>query len=108
MNHVRVGVLGCASIAYRSTMPAMKAVAGIDLVAVASRSREKAESFASHFGVDPVVGYQALLDRQDIHAVYVPLPTGLHAEWIPKALEAGKHVLAEKSLAGDHESVQVM
>jgi predicted dehydrogenase len=108
MTRLRMGVMGCASIAYRSTVPAMTAVDGLDLVAVASRSKEKAESFASHFGVEPVVGYQALLDREDIHAVYVPLPTALHTEWIPKALEAGKHVLAEKSLATDYESAMAM
>src|SRR5258707_26812 len=108
MTRVRIGVLGCAGIARRSTIPAMKAVPGLDLVAVASRSREKADAFASQFGVEPMVGYQALVDRQDIDALYVPLPTGLHAEWIPKSLEAGKHVLAEKSLAVGHESMQAM
>jgi dTDP-3,4-didehydro-2,6-dideoxy-alpha-D-glucose 3-reductase len=108
MKRLRVGVLGCASIARRSVIPAMRAVEGLELVAIASRSKEKAESFASDFDVEPVVGYQALLDRDDIHAVYIPLPTGLSAEWIPKALERGKHVLAEKSLACDYESAAAM
>lgn len=108
MQPLRVGVLGCASIARRSVMPAMRAVEGLDLVAVASRSKQKAESFASQFDVEPVVGYQALLDRDDIDAVYVPLPVGLSSAWILKALESGKHVLAEKPLACNYESAAAM
>jgi NDP-hexose-3-ketoreductase len=49
-----------------------------------------------------VTGYDALLNRDDIDAVYVPLPAMLHAGWVERALAAGKHVLAEKPLSGDH------
>ena len=101
MDPVRVGILGCASIAWRSMGPALSADPSIRLVAVASRTAENARRFAERFGVEAVVGYQRLLERPDIEAVYVPLPTGLHHEWVGRALEAGKHVLAEKSLTTD-------
>src|SRR2546430_5965831 len=96
---VRVGVLGCASIAWRRTLPAMAGVPAIRLVAMASRDRAKAESFAARFGGEPIDGYERLLDRDDVDAVYLPLPTGLHREWAARALSAGKHVLSEKPLA---------
>jgi NDP-hexose-3-ketoreductase len=96
---VRVGVLGCASIAWRRTLPAMVAAPNLSVVAVASREPAKARRFATAFGAEPVHGYQELLERDDIEAVYLPLPTGAHHEWVARALRAGKHVLAEKPLA---------
>lgn len=95
---IRLGVLGCADIAARRVLPAVAATPGIRVAAVGSRSRGKAEQLADRFGAAPVQGYQRVLDRDDVDAVYVPLPTGLHAEWIDRALRAGKHVLAEKPL----------
>lgn len=99
MKAIRIGVMGCASIADRMVIPAIKALDCYTLVAIASRSREKAEKFALKFQCEPVLGYQALLDREDIDAIYMPLPTGLHFEWLSKAIDAGKHVLVEKSFA---------
>jgi predicted dehydrogenase len=95
---VRLGVLGCADIAWRRTLPAAVADPQLELVAVASRDGEKAKRFADRFGCAAVDGYAALLQRDDIDAVYIPLPAGLHARWIEAALRAGRHVLAEKPL----------
>jgi predicted dehydrogenase len=100
--------MGCAAIAERSVIPAFLAVPEWNLVAVASRAREKAEAFARKFNCEAVTGYENLLDRDDIDAVYMPLPTGLHHEWIIKCLNAGKHVLAEKSIAYDYPSAVKM
>jgi predicted dehydrogenase len=77
----------------------MAGVPRIELVAMASRDPAKARSFAARFGAVPIDGYERLLDRDDIDAVYLPLPTGLHHEWASRALAAGKHVLSEKPLA---------
>jgi dTDP-3,4-didehydro-2,6-dideoxy-alpha-D-glucose 3-reductase len=95
---VRVGVIGCADIAVRRMLPGFRAAAGTEIVAVASRSGEKAERVAARFGCRAVRGYAELLDIKEIAAVYVPLPASLHDQWIEAALEAGKHVLAEKPL----------
>jgi predicted dehydrogenase len=50
-----------------------------------------------------VCGYETLLQRSDIDAVYIPLPTSLNYEWSSKALESGKHVFVEKSIT-DHST----
>ena len=104
MDRLRVGVLGCANIAVRSVIPAFKSIDGFELAAVASRTQVKADEVARRFDCEAIEGYQNLLDRSDIDVIYVPLPTGLHEEWVSKALDAGKHVYVEKSLALDHPS----
>lgn len=100
MEKIRIGVLGCANIAHRSMIPAIQSLPDkFKLVAVASRTLEKACSYAQEFGCEAVAPYESLIERSDIDAVYIPLPTGLHKEWINNALCAGKHVYAEKSIA---------
>ncbi|MFF4158549.1 Gfo/Idh/MocA family protein [Streptomyces sp. NPDC001678] len=96
---LRMGVLGCADIAVRRILPALAGPGPARLVAVASRDRARAEHTAARFGCAAVTGYRALLARDDVDAVYVPLPPGLHHEWVAEALVAGKHVLVEKPLS---------
>ncbi|WP_347239657.1 Gfo/Idh/MocA family oxidoreductase [Streptomyces sp. L2] len=99
---VRFGVLGSADIARRRMLPAFAAGAGSALTAVASRDLGRARECAAPYpGCTPVGGYEELLARDDVDAVYVPLPLALHAQWAEAALRAGKHVLAEKPLAAD-------
>ena len=108
MKALKIGVLGCANIAQRSVIPAIKSVTDLDLIAIASRTNKKAQEFAQQFNCEAIEGYQNLLNREDIDAIYMPLPTGLHEEWVIKALEAGKHILIEKSLAMDYDSAKRM
>jgi predicted dehydrogenase len=98
--------MGCAGIATRRMLPAMAASPDVEIAAIASRSAETAAEHARRFGGRPVHGYDALLRLGDIDAVYIPLPTGLHARWTEAALLAGKHVLAEKPLATDEGTVR--
>ncbi|KAB7847732.1 Gfo/Idh/MocA family protein [Streptomyces mobaraensis] len=95
---VRLGVLGCSDIARRRTLPAVQKVPEVTVAAVASRSEDNARAVAARFGGEAVAGYEALLERPDVEAVYISLPTGLHHHWTERALRAGKHVLAEKPL----------
>ena len=71
----------------------------IQLVAVASRSLDKAKEFATLHGIEHAYGsYEELLSSPQIDAVYIPLPNTLHKEWAIKAVQAGKHVLVEKPI----------
>ena len=105
MNKIcKIGVMGCANIAIRSIIPAIEELKdNYSLVAVSSRDKDKALSCADRFKCEAIVGYDELLNRDDIDAIYIPLPTGLHLEWIIKTITAGKHVYAEKSIAKSHE-----
>ncbi len=108
MNSLRIGVMGCADIAWRAMIPAMIRCDKVNLVAVASRTEAKARKFADQFNCDAVIGYAKLLERNDIDAVYMPLPTGLHHEWVLKTLDADKHILVEKSFAENYDSARTM
>lgn len=99
MTSLRIAVMGCASVAKRMVLPAMQKTSAIELVAVASRTLAKAEEFAAEFNCQAVEGYETILERNDIDAIYMPLPTGMHAEWAERTLSAGKHLFIEKSLA---------
>jgi NDP-hexose-3-ketoreductase len=105
---VNLGVLGCADIAWRMVLPAVERASGVRVAAVASRDAAKAGKFARRFGCDAVVGYEALLERSDVDAVYIPLPNALHVPWAIEAVKAGKHMLVEKPLAPSLAEVRAL
>jgi predicted dehydrogenase len=96
---LRFGVIGAARVVSYGLVRPAHGLADVTVAAVASRSLEKARAFATQHGIARAWGsYDQLLDDKSIDAVYIALPTALHAEWVQKALEAGKHVLCEKPL----------
>lgn len=74
----------------------------IDIVAIASRDERRATTFTDRFGGTPFEGYDAIVEHDDVDAVYIPLPLMLHAHWAARCLAAGKHVLVEKPMSGTH------
>ncbi len=80
-----------------------------EVIAVASRTMDKAQQFAADFGIPAAFGsYDALLATENVDAVYIPLPPSMHCEWTLKAASAGKHVLCEKPLAINASQAQLM
>jgi predicted dehydrogenase len=97
---VKWGVLSTANIAIRKVIPAMLLCEQAEIVAIASRSYEKAKAAAKQFKLPKAYGsYEELFTDPEIEAVYNPLPNHLHAEWTIRAAGYGKHVLCEKPLA---------
>jgi D-xylose 1-dehydrogenase (NADP+, D-xylono-1,5-lactone-forming) len=93
---IRWGLLSTAHI-NNHLIPAIRNSRFGELVAVASRGEEKARSYARQWKIPLAFGdYEALLASDKIDVVYMGLPNHLHAEWMIKAMRAGKHVLCEK------------
>jgi predicted dehydrogenase len=106
---VRWGVLSTARIGVDKVIPATRAAARCEVVAIASRKLARAQAVASALGIERAYGsYEELLADPDVDAVYNPLPNDLHAPWTIAAAGAGKHVLCEKPLAMDAAEAERM
>jgi D-xylose 1-dehydrogenase (NADP+, D-xylono-1,5-lactone-forming) len=106
---VRWGVLGVARIGMRAVIPAMLAATNARIIALASRDQARAQAAVADLpGARAYGSYEALLEDPEIEAIYIPLPNGLHAEWVMRAAAAGKHVLCEKTLGMTPEETRAM
>jgi predicted dehydrogenase len=106
---VRWGVLGVARIAIERVLPPVMQSPWIEVVAIGSRSLDKAKAAAATLGIPRAYGtYDEMLASPEIEAVYIPLPNSLHFDWTLRAIEAGKHVLCEKPLAPSAGEVAAM
>ena len=100
MTPLRWGVLGVANIAVRAVIPPLQRARNGRVVAIASRTAEKAREAAQRLNIPRAhASYEALLADPDVQAVYIPLPNSMHREWTIRCAEAGKHVLCEKPLS---------
>jgi D-xylose 1-dehydrogenase (NADP+, D-xylono-1,5-lactone-forming) len=103
---LRLGLLSTANI-NRKLLGGVRDADSVEVVAVASRDRERAEAYAAEQGLPRAHGsYEALLADAEVDAVYIPLPNSLHVPWSIRALQAGKHVLCEKPLTRRPEEAQ--
>ena len=101
---VRVGVLGAGAWAKFAHIPGYKRDPRCELVAIADPMIERAQEFATEFGIPNVYGsHEELIAREDIHLVDVCTPSATHFELSMAALTAGKHVLCEKPVAYDYK-----
>jgi predicted dehydrogenase len=102
-------VLGVANIATKKVIPAMQKGERSEIVAIASRSSERARQAAKELGIARAYGsYEELLSDGEVEAIYNPLPNHLHVPWSIKAAERGKHVLCEKPIALSVKEVEAL
>lgn len=105
---LRWGILGAAGIARKAFIPAIQKSKLNRLVGIASRDRNKAQSFCDELGLDCEIfdSYEALIASEQIDAIYNPTPNHLHVELTQAAVRAGKHVLCEKPIGLDQHQAQ--
>lgn len=95
---IRFGVIGCGAIGRWHAISIGK-VDGAVLSGVTDRSSAAAGNFAEEFGARSYESVEEMLASDDIDAVSICTPSGLHADLAVKAAEAGKHILMEKPMA---------
>ena len=96
MDALRLGLLSTANINAQILHGASQ-TDRVEIVAVGSRDGARAQAYAGEHGIGRAHGsYEALLADDEVDAVYIGLPNGMHHAWTLRALEAGKHVLVEK------------
>lgn len=107
-NKIRFGIIGCSRIAQSSTIPAILQSEFAELEMIGSSSEEKAKKFAEEFNCKKFGSYYEVLENNEVDAVYISVPIGLHEEWTIKAAKSGKHILCEKSSSSSYESAKRM
>lgn len=108
MKKTKWGIIGCGGIAHKFA----NSLASVDegeLVACASRTLGKAETFAREFsGPQAFSKYESMLSEVDLDAVYIATTHNFHCENVQLALSRGKHVLCEKPLGVNAEESKKM
>lgn len=108
---MRIGIICPSEIAFRRFLPALKEAGCFEYAGVAiaskdefvgatdeilAKERAKAQTFVDNYGGKIYEGYKTLIHSDEVDAIYLPLPPGLHYKWAKEALSAGKHILCEK------------
>lgn len=116
MKKIVIAILGPSEIAFRRFMPSLELINEFEFygVAVATKkekeifirkedipfnsevSLNKAKKFTKFYGGKVISSFYELLDNNEIDAVYIPLPPGIHHFWAMESLKRGKHLLVEK------------
>ncbi len=104
MKKLKWGFIGCGEVTEKKSGPAFNEVEGSSVVAVMSRSEQKARSYAERHGVPRwYTDAVRLIDDPEVNAVYVATPPSSHATFAIMSMKAGKPVYVEKPLAASYD-----
>ena len=100
MKPLRFGIVGCGVISgtHGAALQRLESEGLARLVAAADPDKARAEAFTAKWGGVACGSLQELLAREDVDAVTLCTPSGLHGRMAVEAAKAGKHVLSEKPL----------
>ncbi|GAC18399.1 Gfo/Idh/MocA family protein [Paraglaciecola arctica] len=102
------GVIGPGNIANTFAKAIASSTKG-KILAVASRSKERAADFAKTYHIEKTYSdYQQMLADPEIDIIYIATPHSFHYQQAKMCLEAGKHVLVEKPCTVNAEQMQIL
>ena len=106
---IRVGLIGAGANTRLRHIPGLREQEGVEIVAVANRSRASSQAVADQFNISGVYdNWQELLEDPSIDAVCIGTWPYMHRTLTLAALEAGKHVLCEARMATSALEAQEM
>lgn len=109
MKPLRIGIIGLGGICRQRHVPGLRTIPGVELTAVANRTRESSERAAQEFNIPNVCdSWEELVARQDIDAVVIGTWPYMHYPMTLAALDAGKHVFCQARMAMNAQEAQVM
>lgn len=104
LKQVKWGFIGCGDVTERKSGPAFGKVEGSEVVAVMSRDKNKAESYALRHNIPRwYTDAQQLIADKEVNAIYIATPPSSHATYAIMAMKAGKPVYIEKPMAANYE-----
>jgi len=107
-DRIKIGIIGCSTIAKNSTILAILKSNNAKLEHIGSRLNDKALEFSKTFDCKKCGTYDDVINDKNVDAVYISTPVGNHEEWVLKSAKAGKHVLCEKSSTISFNSAKKM
>lgn len=107
MKQINWGFIGCGEVTERKSGPAFNLIEGSRVVAVMSRSKEKAASYAQRHNIERwYTDAQSLINDPEVNAIYIATPPSSHATYSIMSMKAGKPVYVEKPLAATYADCQ--
>lgn len=101
---IRWGIIGCGSVTELKSGPAYQKTSGFELSAVMRRNAAKAEDYAKRHGVEAFFSdADALINHDEIDAIYIATPPDSHKYYALKVAAAGKPCCIEKPMAPSHQ-----
>ena len=106
---IRVGLIGAGANTRLRHIPGLREQEGVEIVAVANRSRASGEAIASEYEIPTVYdNWMELMEADDIDAVCVGTWPYMHRTLVLSALENDKHVLTEARMSMDAQEAHEM
>jgi predicted dehydrogenase len=97
---IRIGIIGAGGIVRSRHLPGLRKLDDVRVTAVCNRSRESGDAVGQEWGIPEVMtDWRALVERDDLDAVFIGTWPYTHAEMSIAALQAGKHVFCQARMA---------
>lgn len=99
-----IALVGLGNYAGGQLAPALSETSNCFLAGIVTGTPEKAETWKTKYGIPAsniydYKNFNQIRNNPDIDIVYVVLPNSMHAEYVIRAAQAGKHVICEKPMA---------